>query len=59
MGKLYVMRHGKTEWNLEGRIQGRSNSPLLKKSREQAIIIANELKKKIYSKFMLVHWEGA
>ncbi|OWA33998.1 histidine phosphatase family protein [Saccharibacillus sp. O16] len=25
---LYLTRHGQTEWNLEGRLQGRRNSPL-------------------------------
>lgn len=28
----YIMRHGKTEWNLHKRIQGRNNSPLLSES---------------------------
>ena len=34
--KLYFVRHGKTEWNLEGRLQGaKGDSPLLKESVEQ------------------------
>lgn len=34
--KLYFVRHGKTEWNLEGRLQGsKGDSPLLKESIEQ------------------------
>lgn len=33
MTKLYFIRHGKTEWNLEGRYQGANgDSPLLKES---------------------------
>ena len=29
--KLYFVRHGKTEWNLEGRLQGaKGDSPFLK-----------------------------
>ncbi|MHC9532836.1 histidine phosphatase family protein [Dellaglioa sp. L3N] len=33
MVKLYFIRHGKTEWNLEGRYQGANgDSPLLKQS---------------------------
>lgn len=34
--KLYFVRHGKTEWNLEGRLQGsQGDSPLLKESIDQ------------------------
>ena len=34
--KLYFVRHGKTEWNLEGRLQGaKGDSPLLEESIEQ------------------------
>ncbi len=33
--RLYFVRHGKTQWNLEGRFQGaRGDSPLLKESVE-------------------------
>ncbi|NGZ75281.1 histidine phosphatase family protein [Saccharibacillus alkalitolerans] len=28
---LYMTRHGQTEWNLEGRLQGRKDSPLTEK----------------------------
>lgn len=33
---LYLMRHGETEWNRIGRMQGRLNSPLTAKGRSQA-----------------------
>ena len=34
--KLYFVRHGKTEWNVEGRLQGaKGDSPLHKESSEQ------------------------
>ena len=34
--KLYFVRHGKTEWNLEGRLQGaKGDSPLLEESIKQ------------------------
>lgn len=36
MPKLYITRHGETEWNIEGRMQGRKNSLLTPKGREQA-----------------------
>jgi probable phosphoglycerate mutase len=34
--EIYVLRHGQTEWNLEGRYQGRKDSPLTDKGRGQA-----------------------
>ena len=33
---LYLMRHGETVWNAEGRIQGRLDSPLTSSGRQQA-----------------------
>ncbi|SEO13445.1 probable phosphoglycerate mutase [Paracoccus alcaliphilus] len=33
---LYLMRHGQTEWNLAGRLQGRLDSPLTDKGIAQA-----------------------
>ncbi|RNF35765.1 histidine phosphatase family protein [Paracoccus methylarcula] len=33
---LYLMRHGQTEWNLAGRMQGRSDSPLTELGMAQA-----------------------
>lgn len=42
--KLYFVRHGKTEWNLEGRYQGGSgNSPLLPQSYEDIQRLADYL----------------
>jgi len=32
---MHIMRHGKTKWNAEGRLQGRKNSPLLEESLSQ------------------------
>jgi len=37
MTRLYLTRHGETEWNLEGRMQGSKNSNLTGKGMEQAI----------------------
>ena len=34
--ELYVLRHGETEWNVAGRMQGRLHSPLTAKGIEQA-----------------------
>ena len=36
MKLLYVVRHGQTEWNLEGRLQGRLNSDLTATGRAHA-----------------------
>lgn len=36
---IYVMRHGETEWNREGRFQGVYDSPLTDKGRAQAIAL--------------------
>ncbi|MEQ8487022.1 MAG: histidine phosphatase family protein [Pseudomonadales bacterium] len=33
---LYVIRHGQTEWNVAGRMQGRLDSPLTERGRRQA-----------------------
>lgn len=44
---LYLLRHGETEWNSEGRIQGSQNSPLtdrgLSQARQQAAILKRVL----------------
>ena len=34
--RLYVLRHGETEWNREGRFQGALHSPLTERGRDQA-----------------------
>jgi broad specificity phosphatase PhoE len=36
MGTLIIVRHGETEWNAEGRIQGHTNIGLSEKGAEQA-----------------------
>jgi broad specificity phosphatase PhoE len=42
--KLYFIRHGKTEWNLEGRYQGaQGDSPLLKESYDEISQLAEFL----------------
>ncbi|WP_412990105.1 histidine phosphatase family protein [Pediococcus siamensis] len=44
MTKLYFIRHGKTEWNEEGRYQGaRGDSPLLKESYAEIHALAHHL----------------
>ena len=34
--ELYILRHGQTEWNLEGRMQGELNSPLTAQGESEA-----------------------
>lgn len=41
---IYIVRHGQTDWNLEGRYAGRKDIPLNDKGIEQANIIKEELK---------------
>ncbi|MCH5586352.1 histidine phosphatase family protein [Shimazuella sp. AN120528] len=40
---IYIVRHGQTEWNLEGRLQGRLDSPLTDAGVEQAKQLAQRL----------------
>ncbi|SCY40826.1 histidine phosphatase family protein [Paracoccus tibetensis] len=38
---LYLIRHGETRWNREGRLQGRLDSPLTAQGRAQALALAD------------------
>ena len=35
--ELYILRHGETHWNQQGRLQGQKDSPLTDKGRQQAL----------------------
>ena len=41
---IYVVRHGETDWNVEGRIQGQSETYLTEKGVEQAKQLHEQLK---------------
>ena len=41
--KLYIIRHGETEWNVKRRFQGRSDIPLNEEGRRLARITAEAL----------------
>lgn len=43
MGRLLIVRHGETEWNAEGRIQGHTDIGLSEKGRQQARSVARRL----------------
>ncbi|MEJ2315502.1 MAG: histidine phosphatase family protein [Gammaproteobacteria bacterium] len=43
---IFLARHGETVWNHEHRLQGRRNSPLTQRGREQAFQLAERLEKK-------------
>ena len=44
-GAIYVVRHGETVWNAEGRRQGRMDSPLTARGVEQARAVGRALRK--------------
>ena len=43
MGTIYIVRHGETLWNAEGRIQGHTDVGLTERGREQARATARRL----------------
>jgi len=43
MGIIYITRHGETEWNVAGRIQGHTDVSLSERGREQARMLARRL----------------
>lgn len=40
---IYVIRHGETDWNQQGRVQGSTDNSLNAKGREQASAVASQL----------------
>lgn len=42
--KIYIMRHGETDWNIQKRLQGRTDIPLNENGRDLARITAEALK---------------
>ncbi len=46
MGRLLLVRHGETPWNLDGRLQGSTDVDLSEKGREQARLVGRRLSTK-------------
>ncbi|MDA1077309.1 MAG: histidine phosphatase family protein, partial [Proteobacteria bacterium] len=44
MKTLYILRHGETVWNTQARMQGRLDSPLTERGREQAKVHGHVLR---------------
>ena len=42
--KIYLLRHGETDWNIEGRLQGRMDIPMNESGKEQIKAIGKFLK---------------
>ena len=41
--KIYLLRHGQTDWNIQGRLQGHRNIPMNMNGKKQIIEIAERL----------------
>ncbi|MDO4742344.1 MAG: histidine phosphatase family protein [Candidatus Saccharibacteria bacterium] len=41
--EIVLVRHGETDWNLEGRLMGQKDVPLNERGREQAKVLRNKL----------------
>ncbi len=51
MKRIFIVRHGRTKWNLEKRFQGaNADSPLLSSSKKDCIYLAGFLDKNVFSK---------
>ena len=41
---IFIARHGLTQWNLEGKVQGQSDIPLLEGGINQAYALAEKIR---------------
>ncbi|MFO8110291.1 MAG: histidine phosphatase family protein [Thermoplasmata archaeon] len=44
MTRLYLVRHGETQWNVEGRMQGWKDSPLTEQGINQVLILRRKIR---------------
>lgn len=49
--KVFITRHGQTEWNSLGRLQGRKDIELNEVGKEQALITGEKIKDEITTKY--------
>jgi broad specificity phosphatase PhoE len=47
--KIYIARHGETPWNVEGKVQGRSDPGLSLKGYDQSLALSGQLKGRPFS----------
>lgn len=47
--KLYIVRHGETQWNVEKRFQGQTDSDLTEKGKEKVGKTGEELKNILFN----------
>ncbi len=61
--RLVLIRHGETDWNVEGRYQGQADPPLNERGREQARRLVEAVRplglEVVYSSPLLRAWETA
>jgi probable phosphoglycerate mutase len=55
---IFLLRHGQTEWNLEGRLQGQLDSPLTPKGRMQALL-QREILKPVFATFPQINFQAS
>lgn len=55
---IFLLRHGQTEWNLEGRLQGRLDSPLTAKGQSQALL-QREILKPVFARFPRIEFQAS
>ncbi len=44
---IYLLRHGETEWNREGRLQGHGDSPLTERGMAQAVAMGGAVRRAV------------
>ena len=53
--KIYITRHGESQWNVEGKVQGITDTPLTQKGIEQAYELAKKIKEEKFPIDIILH----